>query len=470
MTQPGGEAIQPGPTPVANLAPITKPAPAPAAAEPAPIKVNPPPVKKVTKNKKRQSRPRPVRRVGGYYGLPRPLDIAPKEVVATNVDKATLHKAIKMGFQVITSDEFSGLGVTVTRLLAPPALSAVAAQDLLQTDLQSGAVGFNHRYRLYRAAKADDQHANGRGPKTCKRKGCFGQSAIGWNKALARCAKDVKIGVIDTGIEADHPVFANRRIEFATTASNGKRTSSESHGTGVLALLAGDPKSAVHGLIPDSKFVVADIFSSDDSGEPVTDTVSLLHALELLGTLDDVAIVNMSLSGPRDPPVENAIAKLSKKGMIFVAAAGNGGPGAPASYPANYEQVIAVTAVSQSQNAFRHANHGDYIDLAAPGVRIWTALPDGRYGFQTGTSFAVPYVTAAVAAIYKTVAKQDRTKATILAQLPTLDLGVANKDKVYGNGLLLAPPGCSPSVVSWAPSVRRDVTTNPISFPVLASQ
>ncbi len=48
-----------------------------------------------------------------------------------------------------------------------------------------------------------------------------------------------------------------------------------------------------------------------------------------------------------------------------------------------------------------HANRGDYIDVAAPGVRVWTALPNNKEGAQSGTSFAAPFVTAIVAAIYK---------------------------------------------------------------------
>ncbi len=400
---------------------------------------------------------------------PRPLNIIPNEVLATNVDNGTLIKAIKMGFQVVTADHFSGLGMTVTRLRAPSSLTALDAHRTLQSMLQVGAVGFNHRYRLYRSATSE-RAATGRAHKACHRQGCYGQSAIGWSSTLARCAKDIKIGVIDTGIDAKHPAFTNRQIEFATTTSNGQRTSDDGHGTGILALLAGNPKSGVHGLIPEARFVLADIFSTDTGGEPVTDTVSLLRALELMGTLDDVAILNMSLSGPHDPPIKTAIAKLAKKGIILIAAAGNGGPGAPPSYPANYEQVISVTAVSQSENVFRHANHGDYIDLAAPGVRIWTALPGGQYGFQTGTSFAVPYVTAAAAAIYNTLPRHARTKATLLARLPTQDLGVPNRDKVYGKGLLLAPPNCSRNIVSWAPSVRRDAPVKPTSFSQLASQ
>src|SRR5262249_58302580 len=91
---------------------------------------------------------------------------------------------------------------------------------------------------------------------------------------------------------------------------------------------------------------------------------------------------------------------MSEGGVVFAAAAGNGGPFALPSSPAAYPEVIAVTAVDRNLVGYRHATRGPHIDLAAPGVDIWTALPDKREGPQTGTSFAVPYVTAAAAAVY----------------------------------------------------------------------
>src|SRR3546814_20736826 len=59
--------------------------------------------------------------------------------------------------------------------------------------------------------------------------------------------------------------------------------------------------------------------------------------------------------------------------MLLVAAAGNEGPHAAPVFPAGYPSVLAVTAVDASLQPYRHANRGDYIDLAAPGVDFWSA-------------------------------------------------------------------------------------------------
>ena len=153
-----------------------------------------------------------------------------------------------------------------------------------------------------------------------------------------------------------------------------------------------------------------------------------------------VNIINLSLAGPKDPLVEQAIARLSKKGIIFVAAAGNNGPTAPPNYPAAYKQVIAVTAVNQKLRNYRHANRGSFIDVAAPGVRIWTAAPGKAEGYRSGTSFAVPFVTAVAAAHYRQLTKPSKT--SLLSAVATKDLGPRGRDKIYGRGLILAPASC----------------------------
>ncbi len=83
--------------------------------------------------------------------------------------------------------------------------------------------------------------------------------------------------------------------------------------------------------------------------------------------------------------------------MVIVAAAGNGGPKAAPAYPAAYNDVIAVTAIDRAKRAYRRAGRGEHIDLAAPGVDVWTAASVPGARAKTGTSFATPFVTAAVA-------------------------------------------------------------------------
>ncbi|HZV20499.1 MAG TPA: S8 family serine peptidase, partial [Hyphomicrobiales bacterium] len=269
---------------------------------------------------------------------------------------------------------------------------------------------------------------------------CAGRKAIQWRDALAPCARGLRVGVIDTGYDAAHPVFEGRRIHQRDFHPENRPAAPQWHGTAVLSILAGKPQSSTPGLIPDAEFFVADVFFTEADGGLATDTASLLSALKWMDE-SDVRIINMSFSGPRDPIVEEAIGEASGKGVVLVAAAGNEGPNASPAYPAAYKQVIAVTAVSKELRNYRYANRGDHIDVAAPGVDIWAAVPQAQAGYLSGTSFAAPFATAVMS-----ILPDDRLglpKDELLDSLTFIDLGESGRDPVYGRGLLLAPETCS---------------------------
>ncbi len=277
----------------------------------------------------------------------------------------------------------------------------------------------------------------------CKGQQCFASSLIKWHSDLRTCTKDVKVGIIDTSFDISHPTFQRMKGSSGQFLNGEAPSTHDWHGTAVLSLLAGDPASSTPGLIPDASFYLATAFKTDEAGNASTDTMRLLQALDWLDALD-VRYINMSFSGPRDPLFEQAINRMAAKGTVFIAAAGNQGPTAPPSYPAAYPQVIAVTAVNKNAENYRHANRGQYVDLSAPGVEIMTALPDGKQGFRTGTSFAAPFVTAIVAT------RSDPShafagKRELLSRLNLQDLGPPGPDPIYGQGLALAPKVCSGS-------------------------
>jgi subtilisin family serine protease len=189
----------------------------------------------------------------------------------------------------------------------------------------------------------------------------------------------------------------------------------------------------------------------------------------------------MSLVGPSDGPVHERIIDMStRKGVVFVAAAGNGGPAAPPGYPAAYKEVIAVTAVDDRKRSYDYANRGLYIDVAAPGVRIWTALPDNQEGLLNGTSFAAPFVTAIAAVTYNRTSLKALVhdgpvpldpKGAMLAAFAIEKLGNGGRNDQYGLGLAKAPSKCEPApppsvatvkepsavAVPWQSDIKRAV-------------
>jgi subtilisin family serine protease len=153
-----------------------------------------------------------------------------------------------------------------------------------------------------------------------------------------------------------------------------------------------------------------------------------------------VKLVNMSFSGPQDDLVQVRIKTMRERGFVFTAAAGNEGPAATPTYPAAYPEVVAVTAVTKDLHVYPSANRGAQIDLAAPGVGIWTAAPDAREGYRTGTSFATPFATAVLA--LQRPDTEYASKDELLDHLKTVGLGPPGRNPIYGRGLVQAPSEC----------------------------
>lgn len=393
------------------------------------------------------------------------------EVLAVNLSPAALQRARALGFTVAGKASLTQLTSEITRLVSPAGFDASQSLELLRTNITSEKFGLNRIYRIYKVQGAGLIPAKQAQPASkpgvavpCKGDRCAGRELIGWQPQLSRCSAGLRVAVIDTGVDGAHPALESRQLRHGTFVPKGGIPAPNWHGTGVLALLAGDPKSGTPGLIPEAEFFVASVFFQEEDGGFATDTYSLLGALDWISAWD-VQVVNMSFAGPKDDIVQKEIEKLSAGGIVFVAAAGNEGPMARPSYPAAYRQVIAVTAVNKELRNFAYANRGSHIDVSAPGVDIWTAVPGGKEGYYTGTSFAAPYVTAAMATIY--AGSKRRDKASMLSLVETKDLGAPGRDPIYGRGVLVAPAGCQPNSVtaSGTPPASVAGPSAPMTWP-----
>jgi subtilisin family serine protease len=125
--------------------------------------------------------------------------------------------------------------------------------------------------------------------------------------------------------------------------------------------------------------------------------------------------------------------------MRSVAAVGNESDGA-ADLPRHRTGVIGVTAVDRRNPT--PTPIGRRCDFAAPGVRIWTPgrTPAGSY--HTGTSFAVPFVVAAVAARLAGGAAVDAQRVSDSLARTVIDLGERGTDTVFGRGLIQSENPC----------------------------
>ena len=321
------------------------------------------------------------------------------------------------------------LDMRVVRLRSPPGIDALTARQILG-EREPRAFELNHLYRL------DDG-----GGEPCTGPACDDRAAVGWPSSVGRCGSGQTIGIVDSAVQHQHPAFADARLTVRRFGDISRQASDPSHGSAIAGLLVGDVDSSTPGLLPMAKLYAADPFFLLPSGANASDTAGLVEAIDwLVG--QGVEVIGLSLSGPPNQVLGEAIERAAQRGVLLVAAAGNGGRNADTAYPAGYPGVLSVTAVSNSDHVYRRANRGEYIDLAAPGVGVWTLDIAGDGQRRSGTSFAVPFVVALASqalAEKRVTLQQIRTGQG----LSLIDLGEPGRDPVFGWGRPVYGGDCS---------------------------
>ena len=172
----------------------------------------------------------------------------PNEVLAINLGAEGLAKVRAGNYEPVGTIELPEFGLTITRLKLPEGLNTISGWDSLYDLLPDGGFALNRVYTPYRPGAAPgpggagvNAAADGKG---CTAERCFGATLINWQTPLAACARDVKVGVIDTGFDIRHPAFAGLRYDYKEFLPDGKPRASNRHGTGVLSLLAGHVAAA----------------------------------------------------------------------------------------------------------------------------------------------------------------------------------------------------------------------------------
>ncbi len=378
---------------------------------------------------------REVRRAPARRAVVAVPERAPNEIVATGLDDDAIAGLTQDGFVVDDRIEIALIGGEMVRLIIPQGMTLDAARAAVSARSASATVDFNHFYQPQAADKS-----------ACVREGCaLVRHMVGWPTGEAgpgmACLKPQRIGLIDTAINAEHAVLAKARLEVLDLGDGDGAPSGEQHGTAVAALLVGEPGSRVPGLLPGAELIAVDAFQRFRKSTDIANVYDLVRALDLL-IGRDIKVVNLSLTGPENAVLERAVEAAADRGTILVAAAGNDGPNAKPVYPAAYEDVIAVTAVDTARNPYRRAVRGDHIDIAAPGVGVWTAASISGARQKSGTSFAAPFVTAAVSILL--AEKPGLSPREVEAELmkSAEDMGKPGKDAIYGWGLLNARALC----------------------------
>ena len=397
---------------------------------------------------------------------------APRNMLVTLDELGTQHARIAGARQRIdslqTARPFGLLGTRDGRMAKK--LETLLTAKALARDPAIAAVAPNYLHELHATFTPDDLHY--------RLQWHYPQISLPQAWPINTGA-GVIVAVIDSGVFLAHPDLAGRLVDgydFIAGIPGGNDPGdspippggSTFHGTHVAGTVAAatDNGIGVAGTAFDAR--VMPLRACTTSGCP---GFAIEQALRYAagrpndsGTVPAQAasVINLSLGrqgGPALASEQSLYDELRARDIVVVASAGNSDTSEP-SYPAAYQNVLAVSAVDIEARKAQYSNFGSWIDLAAPGGDLQRDLnadgfPDGvlstiaddrdgvpvpRFAFLQGTSMAAPHVAGVMALIRSAVpalSAQD-IEALLRNGLITEDLGLPGRDDIFGHGLITA--------------------------------
>ena len=202
---------------------------------------------------------------------------------------------------------------------------------------------------------------------------------------------DVLVAVIDSKIDSGHADLAGVIAdEYDAIGTPGP---AHSHGTAMAGAIAAHSKLV--GVAPKVKLLAVRAFSGNSDSAQAT-TFNIMKGLDWAAG-KNARIVNMSFAGPGDALMRDMLVKANARGIVLIAAVGNAGPSSPPLFPAANAQVIGITATDAEDRLLPQANRGTQVAVAAPGVEILAAAPEGGYQVTSGTSVAAAHASGVAA-------------------------------------------------------------------------
>jgi subtilisin family serine protease len=369
-----------------------------------------------------------VRYPAGVERDPRGAAIMRAVIVALAPDAAAIARAQANGFVVQSDVTLDPFGERLVTLLVPRGTSTARALRDLRTADPEGSYDFDH---LFVESSAPS--------------GIAAAAAAATGAAPHPGNAAVRIGMVDSGVDLRHAVFAAHPPE--QLGCDGRAIPS-AHGTAIASLLVGDAQPQFRGAAPGAALIAVDVYcGADEPGGRVRDIAAGLALL----AQREVRVVNLSFVGPPNLVLERVVKRMQLAGILIVAAAGNDGPNAKPLYPAAYPGVIAVTGVDARNKLLLEACRGEHIAFAAPGADMMAAAPGGNYAAVRGTSYAAPLVAGLLAR--ELVDAGEGGTAAALQRLAALavDGGRRGRDKSFGQGILAQDLRTAPAAMAARP-------------------
>ncbi len=278
----------------------------------------------------------------------------------------------------------------------------------------------------YEGASADGNraHAWPLGPRPMTSNGvAFGTGLEPLRLDLAHqisTGEGTSVAILDTGIDADHEAFdghVQTGWDFVDDDDDpdDERSGLDADGDGMADETWGHG-THVAGIVvqvaPDADIVPYRVLDSEGEGRVFAVAAAIFDATDR-----EVDVINLSFGldhQSKSKMLEDALKYAKDADVLVVAAAGNDGLD-DKRYPAAEKDVMSVGALDlDAQEMASFANHGGWVEVAAPGVSVMSALPDGQFGIWSGSSMAAPFVTGQ-AALLIAVSTEQKPKKVINA-------------------------------------------------------
>lgn len=284
-----------------------------------------------------------------------------------------------------------------------------------------------------------------------------------WDSAAGSA---VRVAVLDTGVDQNHPDISSKIVAQRNFSDSATIDDNNGHGTHVAGTIAAITNNGVGvaGGCPSCSILNAKVLADDGSGYHSSLADGLIWATD-----NGAKVINLSLGGPASLTLQEAVSYATSKGAVVVAAAGNAGSTSK-SYPAAYENVIAVAATDNKDIKASFSNYGaDWVDIAAPGKYILATLPNHtnasgktNYGYMSGTSMATPIVASAAGLVWQS--PYGTSSTSVRSQLEKTADKISGTGSYWANGRVNA---MSATVSEVPPAPVASDTTVP-STPTLS--
>ncbi|WP_105618447.1 S8 family peptidase [Vallitalea okinawensis] len=250
---------------------------------------------------------------------------------------------------------------------------------------------------------------------------------------------DIQIAVIDTGVDYNHPDLVNRvdkDLGYDFINDDNDPMDDNWHGTHVAGIIAAEANNeeGIAGVVGTLGATIIPIKALDAKGQGFSDIIAeaIVYAVE-----QGADIINLSLGSPEeDVLIAEAVKYALDHDVFVVAASGNDKQNCDTYTPAGLEGVYTVAASNLLQKSAYFSNFGTSVDIAAPGVKILSTVPNGSYAAWDGTSMAAPLVSGVVAMMMAENPDLSMEEIKNLIDENAMDLLRSGEDLQTGNGMI----------------------------------